>query len=203
MSLKQDPAVPPIFGELNNSIQNLTARMQSLLDRNPSKEFDQTEGNLGADYQAKTFSKLENFYDPLTSASTIFNREYTATIYPKAFRLALIAAVNNTTINPPTPFGLLVEFFKKQNGIGFSGIPSFSKLLYPTYTPYSNVMNVANGAFTTSVIIAWDELIPVNCRYARVSLCSLYTGAKISTALGSNFSAANSVTGIQTTFFGD
>ncbi len=205
-----DPkTVLPVFGQLDNSIRLLTSRIDAMLARDPKKEFENSEGNVGSDYQKNSYSRCESFRLPILPAVPFFNKEFVASIYPKLIRLRVKGLwqfggdLANITIVQHYS-GVMLEFFKdlRGNGAGMGGTPD-ATLYFPwqRITGIETTTVVATGVHQGTTMAEIDDRIPLTFRYLKASL---FNGYNAGTGIPIKFTGnATSIVGTVGNFYLD
>jgi hypothetical protein len=207
-----NPAQPlAVFGSLENSVRDLTKRLDLMLARDPEKEFGQAEGNVGVAMEADSYQVLDAQLIPASDGTggIVFNAEAVSQIYVKKIRIQQnIALVSNAFSNVNLgSIGILMEFFKslRGNGNGFGNVPDASKIVLPTILgAVAESFVVATGVQTWQQQLIYDDILPLKYRYVRASYYSLITRAKtnlpLSTIYGAQVTFASQ---LQIQFFGE
>lgn len=152
--------IPPIFGQLNDSIRNLTARLEQMQARDPSQEFAYREDSThvrGSDY---SYSKIDSYLAQNFSSGDL-QRSFGTQISPRFF-----------------------EFYAAHTQTNAAGIEYSHKLQYqlefdfdPNYTRPTKVFvpgvitfgaNNANAA--TEIQLSYNYRAAIKYRFVRVSL---------------------------------
>jgi hypothetical protein len=182
------------------SQQATTEALKTLTARNPAKEFQYGEGNVGSNPLLRTYETGESFkvYKPVASAfgTEVFqsNIDVHAILIQWAYTSAAAAG---SAANPRHP--LRVRVSKTPD---FTRAPEF--FIRPRPVQYLTSFVPATGVYTGDNTLQWRELIPMKYRFVEVELWQdgiSVAPVKPATAINTIF--ANGYTGYLTcNFFG-